>query len=110
MKLKNKNVTKLRHPKMVSYGDVLNIPTHPCKHSAIHGMRKDGSPAIKRPHHQMIPKPLLLFLWFSLTLTSPMPSFQGSQTCNALLHHKRSVGPPKWPWHRKLPWPHLVPS
>ena len=27
MKLKNKKVTKLRHPEMVSYGNVLDIPT-----------------------------------------------------------------------------------
>ena len=28
MKLKNKKVTKPRHPEMVSYGDALDIPTN----------------------------------------------------------------------------------
>ena len=78
MKLKNK---KLRHPKMVSYSDALDIPTHPCKFSTVHGMSKGGTPVIKKLRRQMNPKLLLLFLWFSSTLISPMPFFQGNWTC-----------------------------
>ena len=61
MKSENKRVPKPRHPESVSYGDALDISTHPRERSAVHPRNQKASSSDDSQAPAAVPMVFLAF-------------------------------------------------